>query len=123
MLPGIPKIASIFTILIIRRPSTAFSSIGYSTVTINLQHKSNHHCLLQTAVPIMAKTNGHEQRQTRSVSNIKVNLRRGILQGDAVSALFFCIALSLLSIAVNNLKTGFVIVSDVNFTHPTYMDN
>lgn len=47
----------------------------------------------------------------QDVFQIKVNIRIGILQGEAVSSLWFCVALKSLLTALNTLKTCFVIIT------------
>lgn len=55
-------------------------------------------------------------------SPININIRRGIFQGDALSALWFCMALNPLSNALNRIGNESAI-NNIKITHLLYMDD
>lgn len=55
---------------------------------------------------------------------INMKIRRGIFQGDALSALWFCIAINPLSAALNSKKNGYKVTNtDMEISHLLYMDD
>ena len=55
---------------------------------------------------------------------INIKIKRGIYQGDALSALWFCIAINPLSNTLNNKKCGYKVPnSNQQVSHLIYMDD
>ncbi|XP_060525288.1 uncharacterized protein LOC132701424 [Cylas formicarius] len=54
---------------------------------------------------------------------VSIKIQRGIFQGDALSALWFCIALNPLSSALNNLKQGYPLNKELKLSHLMYMED
>ncbi|XP_030749987.1 uncharacterized protein LOC115877806 [Sitophilus oryzae] len=65
------------------------------------------------------KTNLILNNQTTDIS---IHIKRGIFQGDALSSLWFCIALNPLSSMLTHTDSGFKI-SEENVSHLMYMDD
>lgn len=63
---------------------------------------------------------------TKSIETEVIKVRRGIFQGDSLSALWFCIALNPLSTILNETQKGFNIRNNKRalhqVTHLMYMD-
>lgn len=56
------------------------------------------------------------------ITDIAIHIRRGMFQGDALSALWFCIALNPLSTALNKTESGFSLEA-ATISHLAYMDD
>lgn len=56
--------------------------------------------------------------------SVSMKIKRGIYQGDALSALWFCITINPLSNALNNKKCGYKIpITNQQVSHQIYMDD
>lgn len=65
-------------------------------------------------------TSGKEAEQ----SPIKIKIQRGLFQGDALSALWFCLALNPLSNAIQKKKAGYTLSnSNQEVSHALYVDD
>lgn len=70
---------------------------------------------------VMGKWKTNLVNQTNE--SIPISIRRGIFQGDALSALWFCLSINPLSTAVNNKNIGYSLTKERKISHLMYMDD
>ncbi|XP_064072076.1 uncharacterized protein LOC113393371 [Vanessa tameamea] len=105
----------------------AFDSIPHSWLLYVLQHYKIHPQLIYFLENSMQnwkttlKITGHANTETPDIL-----IRRGIFQGDALSPLWFCLALNPLSNMLQKSNLGYIITTphkDTTLTHLMYMDD
>ncbi|XP_026730686.1 uncharacterized protein LOC113495889 [Trichoplusia ni] len=105
----------------------AFDSVPHSWLLHVLRHYKVNHVLIQFLLNSMQHwTTKLKILGCQQIETSEIPIRRGIFQGDALSPLWFCLALNPLSHMLNSYATGFDIITPskkVNLTHLMYMDD
>lgn len=108
----------------------AFDSVPHSWLIHILSTYKIHPCIVNFLENIMQKwkTTLILTSNTKSIYIKDIEIRRGIFQGDALSALWFTIAINPLSTLLNSTHYGFKIKEKINVTnyilsHNLYMDD
>ena len=105
----------------------AFDSVPHSWLIQILHIYKIDPALIQFLEKIMNtwSTSLNIQANIGSITSRPIQIRRGIYQGDSLSALWFCLALNPLSNMLNNTKYGYNITGTYphKITHLLYMDD
>ncbi|XP_050549514.1 uncharacterized protein LOC126910674 [Spodoptera frugiperda] len=104
----------------------AFDSVPHSWLVYILQHYKIHPSIIQFLIESMKHWNT-KIKLGKLVETDPIPIRRGIFQGDALSPLWFCLALNPLSNLLNSSKAGLTIQGndspDFELTHLMFMDD
>jgi hypothetical protein len=69
------------------------------------------------------KTQMHLYHDKGSITTKRINIKRGIFQGDSLSPLLFCLAITPLSQLLSREKIGYKLGNGITINHLLYMDD
>lgn len=103
----------------------AFDSVPHSWLLHVLHHYKIHPSLITFLQETMTgwKTKLKLINSSVSIETEEIPIRRGIFQGDALSPLWFCLALNPLSNMLNRSNSGYKLTQNSSLTHLMYMDD
>lgn len=99
----------------------AFDSVPHSWLIKILEIYQIHPTIRKFLSHVM--TQWKTSIQLNDIKTNEINIRRGIFQGDSLSALWFCMSLNPLSNMLNDTKYGISITQNQKLNHLLYMDD